>query len=230
MRERAKTGGAALLDPDVWEESEAKARDMAAPASLPTAPKLRARTLADLARTVETAVTWVVTRIIPAGGALVLLAAFMKVGKSHLVYALIAAVLRGVPFLARDPSRARPAAGRRGAGAGRADPAALVWRARRRPAAGPRGHPAGLAGDVARAASYIHELRPALVVVDTLTRFWSVSDENDNSQVNREAAVAGPGARDGLHGPAGGPRRQGWRRPRSLNPGASADSLWPIRQ
>lgn len=155
----------------------------------PSKPKkLRPRTMADLAGAVTAVVSWIVDRVIPAGGALVLLAAFMKVGKSSLAYALISAVLRGIPFLGletrqgpvlllaveeleRDVLIRLRSCGVSVADALRVHVGALpdspeMW-------------------DELRA--YLQELRPVLVVVDTLTRFWSVRDENDNAQVNREA-------------------------------------------
>jgi len=186
LRARARSGGVAVLrDPDVYEESEAKARDLSAPAKV---GKLRPRSMADLASAVAAVVSWVVDRIIPAGGALVLLAAYMKVGKSSLVYALVAAVLRGMPFLGfetlrgpvlllaveeleRDVLIRLRSFGVRNEDALRVHVGSLpdspeTWRELR---------------------AYLLELRPALVIVDTLTRFWSVRDENDNAAVGREA-------------------------------------------
>lgn len=185
LRDRARTGGpGAARDPDTWEESAAKAGDIAAP----DARKLKPRTLAELASAVDAVVTWVVDRIVPADGALVLFAGFMKTGKSTLLYALIGAVLRGLPFLGFE-TRQGPVLLLaveelerdvliRLRGFGVRDEAALrvhvgmlpdspgMWRELR---------------------AYIRELRPALVILDTWTRFSSVRDENDNAQVAHEA-------------------------------------------
>jgi KaiC/GvpD/RAD55 family RecA-like ATPase len=126
--------------------------------------------------------------MIPAEGSLVLLSGFMKTGKSVLLYALLAAILRGTPFLGCEAKQGpvlllaveeheRDVVHRLrtfgvldeatvGIHVGALPDTDETWLALR---------------------AYIFELRPVLVVVDTLNRFWSVRDENDNAQVNREA-------------------------------------------
>jgi hypothetical protein len=149
---------------------------------------LRLRSLGDLAATAGDAVSWLLEGIVPAGGAFVLLAAFMKTGKSTWLYALIAALVRGSQFiglgvmpgpvllLAVEELDRDVVIRLRGFGVQDSDPLHIhvgplpdsdaTWKALR---------------------ERIAELRPVLVVVDTLNRFWSVRDENDNAQVNREA-------------------------------------------
>ena len=61
--------------------------------------------MAELAATASAVLEWLADRLIPAGGALCILASFMKVGKSTLLAYLIASVLRGRPFLGFDVKR-----------------------------------------------------------------------------------------------------------------------------
>jgi hypothetical protein len=129
--------------------------------------------------------SWIWEPFLPNGG-LVVLAGDPKAGKSTLVCALALAVAQGRPFLGypvkqtgvlilaleEHPRDVRRRLERLGARPG--DRLAVH--------VGPVGRDPETRAAIAR---YIAEQGIGLVVVDTLTRFWSVEDENDNAQVAR---------------------------------------------
>lgn len=130
------------------------------------------------------ALNWVWEPFIP-GGALVLLAAFMKVGKTTWAYSLVRAVARGEPFLG-FPTR-------------RCGVLVLAVEEHRRDIRNRierYGLGAGVyfhVGPLNRGAEEWAEINVfcrmrdiGLVVVDTFSRFALLEDENDNAEVNRE--------------------------------------------
>ena len=133
---------------------------------------------------------WLLERFIPLGGYFVLLAAFMKVGKTTFLYALIAAILRGAQFIGQPTRRVpvlllaveehegaiRRGLERFGVGAG-----ALLYI-----------HTGPLINTptTMKALSTVIEKHGIkLVVLDTLGRFLGLEDENDNAQVMRHAGA-----------------------------------------
>jgi predicted ATP-dependent serine protease len=141
---------------------------------------------AEILATESKPIPWVWDSFLPRGS-LSVLAAFMKVGKSTFIYALSLAVARGTSFLdyptqkggvlilaleehPRDVRRRLEHFGLR--------PEDDLYIALGRLRSSPE-----LLGEV---RAFITQVGIALVVIDTLTQFWSVSDENSNSEVIRE--------------------------------------------
>jgi hypothetical protein len=129
--------------------------------------------------------TWVWHRFIP-DGTLVLLVAFMKMGKSTLAYQLAVAVAQGKPFLghptqqcgvlilaveehSRDVRLRLQRCGLR-----EEDPLYVH--------VGPLtdGHKT-----LEQLREFLVSKEIGLVILDTLSRFWSIDDENDNAKVTR---------------------------------------------
>lgn len=128
---------------------------------------------------------WVWEPFLPEGG-LVVCAAFMKVGKSTLTCALAVAVAQGRPFLgyptkqrgvlilaleehARDVQRRLQAFGLR--------PEDPLWVQR---------DPVRLASQtLGELEEFVDARGIGLVIIDTLGRFWTVLDENDNAGIER---------------------------------------------
>jgi hypothetical protein len=132
------------------------------------------------------AIRWLWLGFLPVG-TLVVLAAFMKAGKTTLAYAIIAALLRGVPFLGRETTRTkvlllaleenRCDVKRRLRRFGVERDAALFAQFRPVPTA-----PAEWTALV----EFVRREGIGLVVIDTLARcwpVWGVNDENDNARV-----------------------------------------------
>jgi hypothetical protein len=139
--------------------------------------------LIDLLTDKTPAITWVLKSYLPEG-ALILLVAYMKVGKSTFAYFLAIAVARGEPFLGFDTTQgpvlilaieehprdvklrllkfgARPS-----------DPIHVH--------VGPLDHDARTFSAL---TDFIRKEGIRLVILDTLAQFWHIPDENDNSQV-----------------------------------------------
>lgn len=141
---------------------------------------------ADLLATEEEEITWVWELFIPEGG-LVLLTAFMKEGKSTFTYALSLAVSQGRPFLGyptkqggvlilaveehpRDVTRRL-----RRFGMTTSDPVYV--------------HAATLdRANLESVKKFIRDKEITLVLLDTLSRFWKVKDENSNAEIMREVS------------------------------------------
>jgi len=132
---------------------------------------------------------WMWADYIPEGS-LVLLAGFMKTGKTTLVYSLVGAAVYGRTFLGRDTTKTGALVlaveehlrdVRRHLQAAGIGPDAPVYV-----------HvgmlPATQEG-LEEVRAFMAERSLGLLVVDTLTRFWGVRDENDNSEV---IAALGP--------------------------------------
>jgi hypothetical protein len=126
-------------------------------------------------------VEWVWDRYLPKG-ALTLLVAYMKVGKSTLAYPLALAIAQGRPFLGfatmqtpvlmlaveEHPRDVRARLERFGL---LPDDPVHVHRGRLTPR------------DLLAVERYIRTHRIGLVLLDTLSRYWEIKDENDNAQV-----------------------------------------------
>src|SRR3984893_9425245 len=148
--------------------------------------RFRLMTAADILATEAQPIPWVWDLFLPRG-ALALLVAFMKVGKSTFIYALAIAVARGVSFL-RYPTQ---------------QGAVLIFALEEHPR-DVRRHLEQfgmrsddpifiLTGRLQNSPDLLEELQTfivehdiTLVIIDTLTQFWSVADENSNSEVVRE--------------------------------------------
>jgi sugar phosphate isomerase/epimerase len=140
---------------------------------------------AELLARVPEAITWVWARYIPVGS-LTLLAAFMKVGKSTLTYALAVAVAQGQPFLGfptRQPGVLILAV---------EEHARDVVRRLQRFGASPEDNIYVHSGHLASSTATVEDLRHfierehiGLVIVDTLARYWDIADENNNAEVIR---------------------------------------------
>ena len=133
-------------------------------------------------------IPWVWDPFLPRG-TLALLVAFMKVGKSTFIYALALAVARGISFLRypttqgpvlivaleehpRDVRRHLEQFGMR-----RDDPIYV--------ATGPLMNSTEILQEI---ELFVQEREITLVIIDTLTQFWNVADENSNSEVVREVS------------------------------------------
>jgi hypothetical protein len=133
-------------------------------------------------------IPWVWDPFLPRG-TLALLVAFMKVGKSTFIYALALAVARGISFLRypttqgpvlivaleehpRDVRRHLEQFGMR-----RDDPIYV--------ATGPLMNSTEILHEM---ELFVRERGITLVIIDTLTQFWNVADENSNSEVVREVS------------------------------------------
>lgn len=128
-------------------------------------------------------VDWVWDGVI-ATGDLSLLAAFMKTGKSTLVYPLVVAIARGEPFLGRNTRQGgvliipieeqEQDAGRR------------LKKLGVRPGVEPIYFEKTLPKDdigLKRVQKFIQEKGIVLVVLDSLPHWWGVQSENDNAQI-----------------------------------------------
>ncbi len=136
----------------------------------------------------STPMRWVWDRYLPEG-TLDLVVSFMKVGKSTLVYALAIAIAQGHPFLGyptqqgdvlilaveehpRDVQRRLQRFGLRSQ-----DPVHVH-----------RGRLDNSPGTFKALKRFITDNDIKLVILETLPRFWSVEDENDNAAVIRQAS------------------------------------------
>lgn len=148
----------------------------------------RPATAAELLAEEPQPLRWLWDRFL-AEGCLALLAAFMKVGKSTFVYALAVAVAQGRPFLGFATQRAgvlilaveehprdvRLRLERFGMQSG--DPIHIH-----------RGPLANSGRTLAELDRYIRRHEIKLVIVDTLARFWTVIEENDNAEIERQVS------------------------------------------
>jgi hypothetical protein len=150
--------------------------------------RFRLMTAAEILATEAQPIPWVWDLFLPRG-ALALLVAFMKVGKSTFIYALAIAVARGISFL-RFPTQQgavlifaleeHPRDVRRHLeqfGMCTKDPIYVVT--------GQLHNNPELLEEVER---FIVEKQITLVIIDTLTQFWAVADENSNAEVIREVS------------------------------------------
>jgi AAA domain len=146
------------------------------------------RTPAELAAAGSQDVEWVVEGLLPDSGSFVLLSGFMKTGKSTFLAEMLTSIVQGRPFLGRRVRRSPVLLM-----AVEELPRDIIRRLR---LFGLRDEDplithAGRLNDDARSwqevRALVAEKRPGLIVLDTLNRFWTVRDENDNAQVNREA-------------------------------------------
>lgn len=148
----------------------------------------RLMTAAEILATEAQPIPWVWDLFLPRG-ALALLVAFMKVGKSTFIYALAIAVARGDSFLRyptqqggvlvlaleehpRDVRRHLEQFGMRPE-----DPIYVVT--------GQLQNNPDLLEEIER---FIIKNNITLVIIDTLTQFWTVADENSNAEVIREVS------------------------------------------
>jgi KaiC/GvpD/RAD55 family RecA-like ATPase len=131
-------------------------------------------------------VVWLWHRMIPAG-ALVLLAAFMKAGKTTLAYALLAALLRGGPFLDRETRQTRVLLLALEENLRDVKRKLLKFGVNREAGLFVQSRPVPTApSECAAVVEFIRERDIGLVVVDTLARcwpVWGVDNENDNARV-----------------------------------------------
>lgn len=133
-------------------------------------------------------INWIWATMIPEGG-LFLLSAFMKVGKSELAYRLAVAVAQGTPFLGMATRRT----------------GVLILAVEEHPRDVKRRlkrlgmdkedrifvHPGRLQNSretISALRDFIKENDIGLVLIDTLSRFWNVKDENDNAAIIREVS------------------------------------------
>jgi len=128
---------------------------------------------------------WVWDRLLPQGGVTVL-AAYMKTGKTTLAYPLALAVAKGQPFL-NHPTQ-------QGAVlilAVEEHPRMILRRLRRfgldhdDPVYVHRGRLEYSPAAIREIQAFILANHITLLVVDTLARFWNISDENNNAEVIR---------------------------------------------
>jgi hypothetical protein len=145
-------------------------------------------TAAELLAEEPTPLRWIWEPFLP-DGALALLAAFMKAGKSTFAYALAVAVAQGRPFLGFSTRRAgvlilaveeHPRDVRlrlERFGMESSDPIRIH-----------RGPLANSEDTLAELGRQICEHEIKLVVVDTLARFWTVTEENDNVEIERQVS------------------------------------------
>jgi AAA domain len=130
--------------------------------------------------------TWIWEPYLPVGS-LALLAAYMKVGKSTFAYALAVAVAQGRPFLGYPTKQgsvlilaveehARDVRLRlERFGLSQNDPlyvhvGRLSW------------------ADMAEIRKFVKDQPVSLLILDTLSRFWDIKDENDNAEVTRRVS------------------------------------------
>lgn len=175
-----RTGSGPGLDPDHPDaEREPAAAKAAAHAFAPIA-------VSQLYDETPEEIEWLWEGFVPVG-ALVLLAAFMKAGKTTITYALIAALARGEPFLQRKTRRSkvlllaleenRRDVKRRLMKFGVERDAGLFIQFRPVPTA---------PSEWASLVEFIRTEGIGLVVIDTLSRcwpVWGVDNENDNARV-----------------------------------------------
>jgi hypothetical protein len=126
---------------------------------------------------------WVWDRLIPTGS-LTVFAAYMKVGKSTLTYPLVVAVAQGRPFLGFPTKRVpvlilaveehqRDVRLRLDRCGLKSDDPVYIHVGRLSP------------GEFPKVVEFIREKNVGLVLLDTLSRYWNITDENDNAEVAR---------------------------------------------
>jgi hypothetical protein len=127
---------------------------------------------------------WIWKPYLPAG-ALALLSAFPKVGKSTLAYSLAVAVAQGRPFLG-TPTQQGPVL----ILAVEEHPREARWRLVKFGLR--RGDPiyvhvgtVNAADGLREVAEWVQSRGVRLVILDTLTSYWTIDDENNNAQVRR---------------------------------------------
>jgi hypothetical protein len=144
----------------------------------------RPLTAAEILRdTQSTRMVWVWDRFIPEGS-LVLLSAFMKVGKSTLGYELAMAVVRGTPYLGCPTQKGRVLI--LAVEEHHRDAKLRLLKLGMKPTDGVRLWPWSLpphmvADELPR---YIRAHKIKLVILDTLSGYWKPSDENSNAEVH----------------------------------------------
>lgn len=173
------------------EKSPAEALQLARDAFRATAAEERGPgfapiTVSQLYTMTADAIDWLWHELLPVG-AFVLLASYMKAGKTTLLYALLSRLLRGLPFLDR-PTRPcnvllmaleenRRDVKRRLLKFGVPADARLHVQFRNAPAS---------AGEWAELAEFVEQYEIELLILDTLARcwpVWGVDNENDNARV-----------------------------------------------
>jgi hypothetical protein len=137
----------------------------------------------ELLASAEEEISWVWEPFLPSG-TLAVLAAFMKIGKSTLAYSLLIAIAQGRPFLgfatkkggvlilAVEEHRRDVRLRLRRFGMRNEDP---IWV-----------HEGPLPSDgetLKQVKDFVVKQEIRVVLLDTLTSFWNVADENDNSKV-----------------------------------------------
>ena len=158
----------------------------------PGGPLFAPVTVGDLYKHTSDEIAWRWGQMFPAG-ALVLLAAFMKAGKSTLIYGAIAAMLKGLPFLDRETEQTnvlllaleenRRDVKRRLMKFGVRPDAGLFIQFRPVPTT---------PSEWAALVAFVRAQQIGLIVIDTLSRCWAtwgVDNENDNARV---AAAVSP--------------------------------------
>lgn len=150
--------------------------------------RLKALSISELLAEGEIPIEWLWEPFIPKGSVSTL-TAYMKVGKSTLVYAFIAALVRGEPFcgfpttktpvliLAVEEHKREVVNRLLRFGAKTTDPIMVHT-----------GPLAPSAETYAGLDKVIKDNHIGLVVVDTLSRFWAIADENDNAMALRALA------------------------------------------
>ncbi|MFI5342042.1 MAG: AAA family ATPase [Candidatus Methylomirabilales bacterium] len=131
---------------------------------------------------------WVWKPFLPEG-TLDLMVSFMKVGKSTLVYALAVAIAQGHPFLGYPTQQGGVLI--LGVEEHPRDIKRRLQRFGLRPEDPVHVHRGGLdnsPGTFKALREFIAAQAIKLVILDTLPRFWSVGDENDNAEVMRQAS------------------------------------------
>jgi len=151
-------------------------------------PRLRVRPVGEFLSEPEPNDIWLWELYIPGQGALVVLASFMKVGKTTFLYALLAAIATGEPFMGLATTQTR----------------VLILaveererdvRNRLRELGLEEGHTIPIdihTGDLPADEATLAELEKTiqdkgygLVALDTITNWWDVRDENDNAGVRQ---------------------------------------------
>jgi hypothetical protein len=133
-------------------------------------------------------IDWVWEPMIPTGS-LFLLIAFMKLGKSELAYRLAVAVAKGMPFLGMATQKTPVLIL-----AVEEHPRDVKMRLLRLKAAASDPiyvHSSSLLNTqdtITALKGFIIEKGIGLVLIDTVSRFWKVQDENDNQEIIREAS------------------------------------------
>ena len=141
-------------------------------------------------------IDWIWEGFLPSG-TLVLLAAYMKVGKSTFIYRLAVCLAQGKPFLSYPTKKvpvlilaleehARDVRNRlRQFGGSQDDPIAIHI--------GPATANPNLLSSI---KAYITQHHIGVLIVDTLSRFWGIKDENSNAEVEQKISPLLDLARD----------------------------------